>query len=74
MFAVKVVFLIYIICTVLDLLRQYTVEKIWMKIVNAHIVPKTPLLKKILICLMNDVIEMIQGIVKKTYFKERRKK
>lgn len=74
LFAVKVVFLIYIICTVLDLLRQYTVEKIWMKIVNAYIVPKIPILKKMGFCLMNDLIEMIQGIKKKTYFKKRRKK
>lgn len=44
-FAIKVVFSIYIICTVVDLFRQYTVEKIWMRIVNMYIVPKTLMLK-----------------------------
>lgn len=73
-FAIKVVFSIYIICTVVDLFRQYTVEKIWIKMMNMYIIPKTLILKKLCICLMNDVIEMIQEIVNKTYFKERRKK
>lgn len=74
LFAVKVVFMVYIICTAVDLVRQYTVEKVWMKIVNIYIIPKIPVLKKLCTCLMNDIIEMIQGIVKKTYFKEKWKK
>ena len=44
----KIVILIFVFCVVIDLLRQRTVEKIWMKIVDIYIIPRIPTAKKII--------------------------
>lgn len=48
LFSVKIVIFIFVLCVMIDLLRQRTVEKIWMRIVDSCIIPSMPMAKEII--------------------------
>lgn len=44
--SLKIVILIFAFCVMIDLLRQKTVEKIWMKVIDRCILPNIPIIKR----------------------------
>lgn len=67
LFAVIAVSSIYIVCTIVDLLRQCTVEKIWVFSIHKFVLPKIEKMQKLGKAILKDMMNQVSSILSGTF-------